>query len=88
MLHEALGGIQQLYDVEDRARSWSPEERLRLRIAEAGPIVDRLQTRFDAVAPELRPSSKLAEAVQYARNRGDALRLDGLEPVDLKSTPL
>jgi transposase len=85
LLHEALGGIQQLYDVEDRARSWSPENRLQLRIAEGLPIVDRLQARFDAVAPELRPSSKLAEAVGYARNRWEALRrftTDGRIPVD------
>lgn len=85
LLHEALGGIQQLYDLEDRARSWSPENRLRLRVAEAVPIVDRLQARFDAIAPELRPSSKLAEAVQYARNRWEALRrftLDGRIPLD------
>ena len=85
LLHEALGWIQQLYDLEDRARSWSTADRLRLRLAEAAPILDRMQTRFDVVAPELRPSSKLAEAVEYARNRWAALRRyisDGRIPID------
>lgn len=85
LLHEALGWIQQLYDLEDRARSWSVEDRQRLRLTEAVPILDRMQTRFDAVAPELRPSSKLAEAVEYSRNRWAALRRyagDGRIPID------
>jgi transposase len=85
LLHEALGWIQQLYDLEDRARSWLAEERLRLRAAEAVPILARMQARFDDVAPELRPSSKLAEAVEYARNRWVALRrytTDGRIPID------
>jgi transposase len=85
LLHEALGWIGQLYDLEDRARSWPADDRLRLRMAEAVPILDRMQARFDAVAPELRPSSKLAEAVEYARNRWAALRRytsDGRIPID------
>lgn len=85
LLHEALGWIQQLYDLEDRARSCSAEDRLRLRQAEALPILDRMQKRFDAVAPGLRPSSKLAEAVEYVRNRWESLRRctsDGRIPID------
>lgn len=85
LLHEALGWVQQLYDLEDRARSWSAADRLRLRQAEAVSILDRMQKRFDAVAPELRPSSKLAEAVAYSRNRWEALRRytsDGRIPID------
>jgi transposase len=85
LLHEALGSIQQLYDLEDRVRSWPAEDRLRLRVAEAAPILDRMQVRFDAVSPELRPSSKLAEAVEYVRNRWAGLRRytsDGRIPID------
>jgi transposase len=85
LLHEALGWIQQLHDLEDRARSWPVEDRLRLRVAEAVPILDRMRARLDAVAPELRPSSKLAEAVEYARNRWAALTrytTDGRIPID------
>jgi hypothetical protein len=85
LLHEALGWIQQLYDLEDRARSWPAEDRLRLRVAEAAPILDRMQARFDAVGPELRPSSRLAEAVEYSRNRWAGLRRytsDGRIPID------
>ena len=85
LLHEALGWIQQMYDLEDQSRSCSAEERLRLRVAQAVPILDRMRTRFDAVAPELRPSTKLAEAVEYARNRWEALKRyagDGRIPID------
>jgi transposase len=85
LLHEALGWIQQMYDLEDQARSCSAEERLRLRVAQAVPILDRMQMRFDAVAPELRPSTKLAEAVEYAHNRWEALKRytgDGRIPID------
>jgi len=74
-----------LDSAEDRARSWPADDRLRLRLAEATPILDRMQTRFDVVVPELRPSSKLAEAVEYARNRWAALRRytsDGRIPID------
>jgi transposase len=35
--HQVLEWIRQLYDIEDRARTWSPEARLQLRIAEAIP---------------------------------------------------
>ncbi|MGH7269079.1 MAG: IS66 family transposase, partial [Polyangiaceae bacterium] len=45
LLHEALGWVQQLYDLEDQARSWSVDDRLRLRVAEAVPILDRMHTR-------------------------------------------
>jgi hypothetical protein len=83
--HEALGWIQPLYDLEDRARSWSVEDRLRLLVGEAVPTLDRMQARFDAMAPELRPSSKLPEVVEDARNRWAALRCytsDGRIPID------
>jgi transposase len=72
LLHEALAWIQELYDVEDRTRDLSPEERLIVRRREAAPILEKMRRRFLDVRPELRPTSKLAEAIDYFINRWEA----------------
>ena len=69
LTHEAMVWIQQLYDLEDRAREMLPDERRALRQAEALPILTRMKARFDEVRPTLRPTSKLAEAIDYVLNR-------------------
>ena len=63
LVHEAMIWTQQLYDIEDRAKEMSPEDRRALRQAEALPIVARMKARFDEVRPALRPTAKLAEAI-------------------------
>jgi hypothetical protein len=50
----------------------SADERRALRQAEALPILMRMKARFDEVRPTLRPTSKLAEAIDYVLNRWDA----------------
>ena len=85
LIHEALAWIQQLYDVEDRTRDLSPEERLAVRLQESAPIVERMRERFLDVRPELRPTSKLAEAIDYFMNRWEAFSRfleDGRIPLD------
>lgn len=67
LLHEALGGIQQLYDLEDWARAWEAADRLRLREREAVPILDLLQARFDAVAPAAVPPLRLRSSRETER---------------------
>ncbi len=54
---------RQLYDIEDRAQGMSADERRALRQAEALPILARMKARFDEARPTLRPTSKLAEAI-------------------------
>ena len=49
-------------------------QRHALRRAESRPIVDRLFARWQEVRSELRPTSKLAEAIGYALNRPEALQ--------------
>jgi transposase len=71
--HEALAWIQQLYDLEDQLAERSPQERLRVRQQESVPILARLEERLKKVAPTLRPSSKLAEAINYVLNRWPAM---------------
>jgi hypothetical protein len=74
LLHEALAWIQQLYDVEDRTRDLSPDERLVIRRRESAPILEGMHRRFLDVRPELRPTSKLAEAIDYMMNRWEAFK--------------
>ena len=73
LAHEMLGWIQQLYDLEDRARDLSAEERKSLRGQLASPILARMHARLTSAAPGLRPKSKLAEAAGYALNRWHGL---------------
>jgi transposase/uncharacterized coiled-coil protein SlyX len=72
LVHEAMVWIQQLYDLENRARLWSADERRALRQTEALPILARMKARFEEVQPTLRPTSKLAEAIGYMLNRWDS----------------
>jgi len=85
LLHEALAWIQQLYDLEDRTRDLSPDERLTVRRRESAPLLERMRGRFLEVRPELRPTSKLAEAIDYFMNRWQAFSRfleDGRIPLD------
>ena len=85
LVHEAMIWTQQLYDIEDRAKEMSPEDRRALRQAEALPILTRMKARFDEVRPTLRPTAKLAEAIDYVLNRWDAFvryTSDGRIPID------
>jgi len=85
LVHEAMIWTQQLYDIEDRAKEMSAEDRHALRQAEALPILTRMKARFDEVRPMLRPTAKLAEAIDYVLNRWDAFvryTSDGRLPID------
>jgi len=82
---EALACFQQLYDLEDRAREFSPDERRALRQREAVPLLDRLRAWLDAQASTTLPKLKWGEAVGYARNQWSALANyvdDGRLPID------
>jgi transposase len=71
-----LAKFQQLYDLEDRAKTFSADERLALRQAEAEPIWSSLRAWLDsAAAARVLPKSKFAEALGYLRNHWDPLRL-------------
>ena len=85
LVHEAMVWTQQLYDIEDRAKEMSADDRRALRQAEALPILARMKARFEEVRPTLRPTSKLAEAIDYVLNRWAAFvryTEDGRIPID------
>ena len=73
LVEETLARVRRLYDVEDRAKSFTPDERRALRERESRPIVERIFARLDEHRGELRPTSQLAQAAQYSLNRRDEL---------------
>lgn len=72
--HQVLEWIRQLYDIEDRACTWSPESRLQLRVAESIPVLDKIGAYSAELAGTVLPKSSLAKAFNYAQNQWDALR--------------
>lgn len=83
---ELLALIRQLYDVEDRAKTNSIEERLALRQNESTRILKKIRELLDS-EPFLRvlPKSALAEGLSYLRNHWTALLLyttEGQMPID------
>lgn len=72
--HQILEWIRQLYDVEERARTWTEAARASLRQHEAEPVLDRIEAHLTQLARRALPKSVLAKAVSYALNQWQALR--------------
>jgi len=72
--HQVAEWIRQLYKIEHRAHDVSITARRELRAAEAVPVLDKIETYLDELAPRALPKSALAKAVTYARNQWTALR--------------
>jgi transposase len=84
-----LGEIQKLYDIEDRARNMTDDERLALRQAESRPIVTGIKMWLDARDHNESPKSPLRAGVNYFRNRWEAFERfleDGRVPIDNNRT--
>lgn len=83
--HQVLEWIRQLYDIEDRAQEGSAAARINLRIREAVPVLDKIETYLAELAVKALPKSSLGKAVTYARNQWEALRrytVDGRLTID------
>jgi transposase len=78
--------VQQLYDIEDRAKTLSADTRLALRRAEAVPIWTSLGEWLDGdAAARVLPKGTFGQALGYLRNHWEPLQLyltDGLMPID------
>ena len=72
--NEILEWVRQLYDIEDRARELTPDERQALRQRESVPILDQIEKKLDDLSGRILPKSALGRAVTYARNQWTALR--------------
>ncbi len=81
-----LAMIRELYDIEDRAKTFSSEERLALRQRESLPVLARIRAALDGeAAVSALPKSSYGVAVGYIRNHWDALNVfttDGRIPID------
>jgi transposase len=73
-VHQLLEWIRQLYDIEERARTWTEAARAALRQHEAEPVLDRIEAYLAQLERRALPKSVLAKAVSYAQNQWQALR--------------
>lgn len=69
LVEETLARVRLLYDIEERAKSLTSEQRHELRDRESRPLVENYFAALEAAREEFRPTSKLAQAVQYSLNR-------------------
>jgi transposase len=72
--HYALSLIGQLYDVEEKFRKSTVDERLAARQERSVPGLDRLKKFLDEQAPVALPKSQYGKAIGYVRNQWDSLR--------------
>jgi transposase len=82
---EALSRIGALYDIENRIRGMSADERRTLRQQHARPILDELKAWIEATLSTLPQKQRLAEAMRYALSRWTALSVyidDGRVEID------
>lgn len=64
-----LRRIRKLYDIEDRAKGMTDDDRHSLRQTESRPIVDEIETWLRAVKVKERPRSALRKAANYFLKR-------------------
>ena len=85
-----LAMYQELYDIEDRAKTMSCADRVALRAAEAQPVFQRMRGLLEGeAASRVLPKDKLAEALGYLRNHWNELQVylgDGRVPIDNNET--
>ncbi len=65
---KVLGFIKTLYAIERRIKGRPPDERYRVRQAEAVPVLDELKRYADEIRPRVTPQSKLGKALTYMHN--------------------
>jgi transposase len=85
-----LSMFRQLYDIEDRAKTLTPEDRLALRHAESRPIWEQMREYLasEAIA-NVMPKELFGQALTYLRNQFEHLLVyldDGLMPIDNNET--
>ena len=70
---EALERIGALYRIEEQIRGKPPDERRRVRQAQAVPLLEDMKRWFESLLPTLSTKSDTTRAIQYALNRWSAL---------------
>jgi transposase len=81
-----LAMIRELFDLEDRGKRLSADERRALRERESRPVLDRIRAYLDSDAvARILPKSALGKALTYLNNHWEALQVfvtDGRMPID------
>ncbi len=81
-----LAMFQELYDIEDRAKRFTAEQRQELRRQESLPVWDRMREWLDSPAAQaVLPKSSFGESLGYLNNQWEALQVylnDGRLPID------
>ena len=81
-----LAMIRELFDIEDRGKLLTAEERRVLRERESRPVLDRIRAYLDSdVAARVLPKSGLGKALAYLNNHWGALQVfvgNGCMPID------
>jgi len=85
-----LAMFQELYDIEDRAKLMTADERRAIRQAEAKPVWERMRAYLasDAIV-NVMPKEAMGKAITYIRNQFEHLMVyldDGLMPIDNNET--
>ena len=85
-----LSMFRQLYDIEDRAKAFTADDRLALRHAESRPIWEQMREYLasEAIASVM-PKELFGQALTYLRNQFEHLLVyldDGLMPIDNNET--
>lgn len=88
---QAIAMYRGLYDVEDRAKGSSADERLELRQRESVPLMNELHDWLVEKSgdPRVLPKSSLGKAVRYTLNQWDEMSMflgDGAIPFDNNET--
>ena len=81
----ALGLIGQLYEIDDRGKQLSVQERLLLRESESKQVLESIQSWLLEQQSIALPKSKLGEAIRYTQNQWTELSsflTDGRLPID------
>lgn len=84
-----MGHIQKLYDIEDRARSFSDQERHALRQVESRPLVEAIHTWLKERDQQELPRSPLRTGINYMLKRWPAFERfleNGAIPIDNNRT--
>ena len=68
-----LALIQQLYRIEQQARSMTPDERYRHRLEHATPNINNLREWLDQALPQVPPKNATGKALYYLNSQWDKL---------------
>jgi transposase len=88
LAHQALQMIQQLYRIEAESKHLPPEDKQRLRQAQAVPVLNELKSWLDQALTQITPSSLTGKALAYLSKQWPTLTVycdDGRLEIDNNS---